>query len=128
VNIESLISIINQFPKATQEQIEIAARQLKMLHYDFETGPYQIDLLYANHQTVIDYLYKLGDMSFARFYETRFLEPEYKEDSEVSKEEYLLNEKKRRASYVISKYHLLCMLRQDNEQAWDEVNELYFDD
>lgn len=119
------MAIVDQFPVATPEQVEITAQQLKMLHYDFELGPYQIDLLYADHQTVNSYLTKLGEMSFEEFNRTRFFEPAY---SDGPREEYLDNEKKRRASYIISRYHLLCMLRQDNEAAWDEVNELYFDD
>ena len=125
MNIEPLVSIVNQFPKASKSQIEITANHLKMMHYDFELGPYQIDLMYADHDAVIEYLRRLAGLSFSEFIATRFFEPEY---AKGPKEEYLLTEKKRRASYIISKYHLLCLLRQDNEEAWDEVNELYFDD
>ncbi len=125
MTIAKLIKFVESFPKVDQKQIEITAKQLKMMHYDFQMGPFRIELMYADNKTVIDYLKKLEAMSFEQFAETRFFEPEYKDGP---KDEYLKKEKIRRATYVVSRYHLLCMLRLDDEKAWDEVNELYFDD
>lgn len=125
MTINKLIRMVKSFPKADKDQVDIAARQLKMMHYDFELGPYQIEMMNADHQDVIRYLKNLDSMDFGKFQETRFIEPEY---ADGPKEEYLKKEKIRRGTYIVSKYHLLCMLRLDDEKAWDEVNELYFDD
>lgn len=43
-----IIKFVESFPKADSRQVEIAAEHLKMMHYDFRMGPYQIDLLNPN--------------------------------------------------------------------------------
>ena len=125
MTISKLIKFVKSFPKPDPKKVEITANHLKMMHYDFELGPYQIELMYADNKKVIDYLKRLESMDFDQFDRTRFLEPEYKDGP---KDDYLKKEKLRRATYIVSRYHLLCLLRLDDEKAWDEVNELYFDD
>ncbi len=123
---DELRAQITRLPDHSDEEIRIAADQLKNLEYSFNLGNIDIDLFEMRKEGVLREIDRIDSYSFQKLVETKNLEPAYKEGED--KEEWSEMAKTSRIRLIVQAFTLLSRLRSDEPEAWDEVNELYFDD
>ena len=108
------------------EEIRIAAEQLKKLEFSFNLGNMEYDLFGLKRKDVLKIIDKIDGYDFKKLVDTRNIEPEYEEGGD--KTSWAEQAKTSRIRLIVTAYLLLHRLRSDEPEAWDEVNELYFDD
>ena len=116
---------IASLPDHSRKEIDIAADQLSMLHAAFNTGSLDIDLKRMSKEDLITIMKKIDAMSLEEMRSGWMFEPPF--DSE-NPEGWLKQAKDIRLNYLTEQFETLSRLRDDEPEAWDEINELYFDD
>ncbi|MBN2510021.1 MAG: hypothetical protein JXB03_07085 [Spirochaetales bacterium] len=125
-SIETMKSRIEALPDHDSEQIRIAHEQLKNLEFSFNLGNMEIDLFSMSKNDVLTLIDDIAGMDFQLLLATRNIEPEYREGSD--KEAWAAMARESRIRLLVHEFTLLSRLRSDEPEAWDEVNELFFDD
>lgn len=113
-------------PDHKPEEIDAAYHQLSGMNADLGIGRLEIDAAAMGKADVRKQMLEIERLSFEELENTRNIEKAY--DSSQTPEEWSRYSKVNRAELLLKQYSLLCRLRSDDPEAWDEVNELFFDD
>lgn len=116
---------IETLPAHDRNAIDIAAKQLEMLHASFYTGTMDLDLKRMTKDDVLKTIDSLESMDVDAMRSSWMFEPPF--DSQ-DPEGWLKQAKLIRITYLVEQFELVSRLRDDDPEAWDEINELYFDD
>ena len=116
---------IERLPDHSSKQIDIAADQLTMLHAAFNTGSLDIDLMHMGKEDLIKTMERINAMSLEEMRAGWMFEPPFDGDDP---EGWMKQAKDIRLNYLTEQFETLSRLRDDQPEAWDEINELYFDD
>lgn len=122
------VGIIQELPDHSDEELRIASEQLAMLHYSFMIGQLDIDIPNIRKKPFIEELKKLAVMSFDELAAKPNFEKAWNEASGQSKEEWAYRVRADRIRLASDAFILMSRLRSNEPEAWDEVNELVFDD
>ncbi|WP_319558829.1 hypothetical protein [Marispirochaeta sp.] len=116
---------IEVLPKHDQKAIDVATNQLEMLHASFYTGTMDLNLKKMSKDDVLKTIDSIESMDAEKMRSSWMFEPPF--DSS-DPEGWLKQARLIRIAYLTEQYELLSRLRDDDPEAWDEINELYFDD
>jgi hypothetical protein len=122
---DDYVSRITSTPDHSQKEIRMADQQLKGLDYSFELGRIDVDMFTITKEGLLKALADIRSMDFDTLAATKNFEPAY---GGGDKEEWANDARHARIKLLAEKFLLLARLRSDEPEAWDEVNELYFDD
>lgn len=114
---------ILQLPDHSPEEVESAAHHLEMLHYQNMLEAVDRDFLRYHKLNVLKKLQEIARMDAAHLRDTRTVVEEW-DRPEVMAEE----NRRRRMELILREYKKLWRLRSNDPKAWDEINELYYDD
>jgi hypothetical protein len=114
---------VSRLPDHTPEQIESAAHHLEMLHYQNLLESVDRNFIRYRKEDVLKKLNEIAIADIAKLKADRTVVEEW-DDPKVSPEENRV----RRMRLVLREYKKLCALRSNKPEAWDEINELYYDD
>jgi hypothetical protein len=121
---QELLEYLEDLPLHSDEIIRQTANHLRMLHYSFELGNMHVDLFNMAPEGLESELEHIKKMSFDDLVLTRSFEKEYVKGDRQSWAEYA---KLYRMTLLVHKYDFLVRLRDNEPEAWDEVNETHFD-
>ncbi len=124
-NLEEYRKRINSLPEHDRKSIDIAAEQLRMLQASFNTGSMDVDLINITKTNLLDLFQEIDGYSLEELRKTWMFEPPF---DPAKPEEWLDHAKQVRIAYLTEQFELLSRLRSDEPEAWDEINELFFDD
>ena len=116
---------IKKLPDHKRKKIDIAAEQLSMLQASFNTGSMNIDLVHMQKQELLEVFDKIEAMDMEIFRSVWMFEPPF---DARNPEKWLAQSRIIRIAYLTEQFELLSRLRDDEPEAWDEINELFFDD
>ena len=116
---------IAQLPDHSQKEIDLAAKQLSMLDASFNTGTLDIDLARTSKKDLLAILDRIASMDMNEMREGWMFEPPFDGRNPAA---WLEQAKSIRQNYLTEQFELVSRLRDDDPEAWDEINELYFDD
>lgn len=122
---QELFEHLEDLPLHSEETIRQTANHLRMLHYSFELGNMHVDLFNMTPEGLESELEHIKKMSFDDLVLTRSFEKEYVKGDRQTWAEYA---KLYRMTLLVDKYDFLVRLRDNEPEAWDEVNETHFDD
>ncbi len=114
---------ISSLPDHTSNEIESAAHHLEMLHYQNLLDSVDKNFLRYRKEDVLKKLKEIAIADIAKLQSTRTVVEEW-ENPDVSPE----TNRARRMELIVREYQKLCRLRSNEPEAWDEINELYYDD
>ena len=112
-------------PEHDSKQVEQAATQLDMLHASFNTGSLDLPLTRMRKHEVIEQIGRFERMNVKEMREGWMFEPPFDPEDPSG---WLEKAKEIRKAYLTEQFELISRLRDDDPEAWDEINELYFDD
>jgi len=122
---DEYVKRLTALPVHSRDRIEAAAKQLRMLHFDFELGGLDVDLFEITADELLAVFESIARLSFEELRRTPHFEKPYQSGDREQWAEYArLN----RIEFLLKKYEFLVRLRNDEPEAWDAVNELFFDD
>lgn len=124
--ISQLKAKVYALPDHSRKEIAVAADHLSTLQFSFNLGNIDVDLPRMTRSEVIREIERINSYSFRRLAETRNFEAEYRDGED--KEVWSLMAKESRIKLLVSSFQLVSRLRSDEPEAWDAVNELFFDD
>ena len=110
------------------QAVKTAAQQLKMLHFDFNLGDVGPDPETADPAWVTQKMQEIHRLSPEEIDNSLIAEKTWTPESGISREDWVRKTKIHRMRVLLNAYILLQRLRNDEPEAWDEINELYFDD
>lgn len=120
---DDIVRMAAGLPEQGKDAVETAAHHLEMLHYqnlvDF-TGK---DFLRLTNQEFLAELDRVMKMSPRELGVTATVIEDWT-DGAASAEA----NRAKRLEFMFKEYGKLCRLRANDPEAWDEINELYFDD
>jgi hypothetical protein len=116
---------LEALPVHSAERIRAAARQLRMLHFDFELGSLDVDLFEITSDRLLTVFEKIAALSFEELRRTPHFEKPYTGGDRRQWADYA---RLQRIEFLLRKYEFVVRLRNDEPEAWDAVNELFFDD
>ncbi len=123
--ISDLKERLERLPEHDSKAIEAAARRLEAYQADFTLAGIDIDLLRSTRSDVRRTAEELAEMSFKELRDRPGIEPDFEGgDEKVWTESARLN----RISRLLESFELLSRLRDDDPEAWDEIETLYYDD
>ena len=123
--VENILSSLASLPVHTDKQVKVAAEQLKGMNADLSLGRIVIDPLNMDEKEAEKKAAEIINMTFEELERNRNLEEPF---TGGDKEEWAMIARLSRLHILQKQYTLLCNLRDDDPEAWDEVNELYYDD
>jgi len=114
---------IESLPAHSAAEIEAAAHHLEMLHYQNLLDSVAKDFIRLTKEDVLN---KLQEIAFADppALESNPTVVEEWRNPDVSAETNRI----RRMKLVAREFKMLSRLRSNEPEAWDEINELYYDD
>ena len=118
-----LESEIAQLPDHTPDEVESAAHHLEMLHYQNMLEAVDRNFLRYRKTDVLKKLQEIARLDAEHLRATRTVVEEW-DRPEVTVEE----NRRRRMELIAREYKKLCRLRSNDPKAWDDINELYYDD
>lgn len=126
-SIQEYREIIEEQPDYPSQTIESTAKTLEDLSFSFTLGDMDVDLFRLDKKGFLNLLEKIEDLSVSAIEDspTIFDPPQ---NHSPSLEDWARNAKARRIEVLLEKFLFLQRLRQDDPEAWDEVNELFYDD
>lgn len=116
---------IERLPDHDQKRIDVAADQLDMLEVSFNTGSLDIALKRIRKQELIQILDMIAAMDTDALRAGWMFEPPY---DPRDPEGWTALARRIRINYLCEQFELISRLRDDEPEAWDEINELFFDD
>lgn len=116
---------IEVLPDHDQKAIDVAANQLEMLHASFYTGTMDLNLKRMSKDDVLKSIDSIESMDIEKMRSSWMFEPPF---DNGDPEGWLKQARLIRIAYLTEQFELLSRLRDDDPEAWDEINELYFDD
>lgn len=114
---------ISRLPDHSAEQIESAAHHLEMLHYQNLLESVDRNFIRYRREEVLKKLKEIAIADIASLKANPTVVEEW-DNPKVSPEE----NRARRMRLIYREYKKLCALRSNKPEAWDEINELYYDD
>ena len=123
--IENLRNKLSGFPVNTPGEVKIAADQLDGMSADLGIGNLEIDYRNLDSNGALAMFDRIVSLSFEELESDRNIERPY---SGGDKEEWARGARLSRLEILVKQYGLLCRLRADDPEAWDEINELFYDD
>gem|GEM_PF-1445271 len=114
---------IDRLPDHTPEEVESAAHHLEMLHYQNMIEAVDRNFIRFRKTDVLKKLEEIARMNAEHLRATRTVVEEW-DRKDVTAEE----NRRRRMELIVREYKKLCRLRSNDPTAWDEINELYYDD
>ncbi|MFQ3621354.1 MAG: hypothetical protein SNJ78_10490 [Spirochaetales bacterium] len=120
---EELVQEVKALPDHTREEIESAAHHLEMLHYQNLLDGVDKNFIRYTKAQVLQKLQEIitadvgilpAQATVVEEWDRRDLNPEVN--------------RRRRMELIVREYKKLCRLRSNEAEAWDEINELYYDD
>lgn len=103
--------------------IESAAHHLEMLHFQNQIDFTKKDFLRLNNREFLLELERVAAMSPRELGVTATMVEDWSAGAAAAEEN-----RAKRMEYMYKEYEKLCRLRANEPEAWDEINELYFDD
>lgn len=125
-NMDALYQQLVDLPDHDNKTKRVTADQLNGMNADLALGRLEIDALELDKDKVHSMMKKIENLSFDEMQTTLNLEKPY--DGSISKDFWSLYAKQNRCHLLIQQYTLLCRLRNNDPEAWDKINELYYDD
>lgn len=116
---------IDNLPEHDKNTIDTAAQQLEMLHASFYTGSMDLDLKRMSKEEILEVIDSIEKMGIDELRASWMFEPPF---DGSNPEDWLKRAKLIRAAYLAEQFELVSRLRDDDPEAWDEINELFFDD
>lgn len=123
--LESLRKKVTELPTHSQERVKEAADRLRMMDYDFHLGTMNIDMFEISRDQLVSEIDRIAAMDFDALRRNPNFEREY---SGGDKEAWANYARLQRIELLVDRFTLLSRLRDDEPEAWDEVEELYYDD
>ncbi|MBB6479815.1 hypothetical protein [Spirochaeta isovalerica] len=117
---------LESLPDHDREAIRIAAEQLSGMNADLSLGRLEIHASTLAKSDVKRQLQEIEELSFDELGSSINIEKPY--DGSMTEEAWSRYAKAGRAELLLKRFTLLSRLRSDEPEAWDEVNELFFDD
>jgi hypothetical protein len=118
---ERLLSL----PNHTTDRIKATAEQLRKLHFSFMMGSLDIDIYEMTAPELLGIFEKIAALSFEELQRIPHFEKPYRAGEREQWADYA---RLQRMEFLLRKYAFLVRLRDDEPEAWDDVNELVFDD
>ena len=117
-------------PDHSAGRIKATADQLRMLHFSFVMGSLDVDLFEMTGSELLEIFEKIAALSFEELQRTPHFEKPYhgEDQSAENREQWADYARLQRIEFLMKKYAFLLRLRDDEPEAWDQVNELVFDD
>jgi len=120
-----LRSRVERLPEHPKERIDQTADRLRGMSFDFHLGTMEIHMFEITRGELLD---EIDRIAAAGFGELR-RKPNFEEGYSGGDEERWANYARLfRIRMLVDKFELLSRLRDDEPEAWDEVEELYVDD
>lgn len=116
---------LNNLPDHDQKSIDVAADQMDMLEVSFNTGTLDIELKRIRKSELLQVIDKIEAMTTEELRAGWMFEPPFDPQDPKGWTEQA---KRIRIAYLCEQFELISRLRDDEPEAWDEINELYFDD
>ncbi|MCX7788891.1 MAG: hypothetical protein N2442_14475 [Spirochaetes bacterium] len=120
---KTLVEEVSRLPDHSPEEIESAAHHLEMLHYQNLLESVDRNFIRYKKEDILRKLKEIAIADIANLKANSTVVEEW-ENSNVTPEE----NRARRMRFVCREYKKLCALRSNQPEAWDEINELYYDD
>jgi hypothetical protein len=96
-----------------------------MLHFSFIMGSLDIDIFEMTATDLLGVFEKIAALSFEDLRRTPHFEKPFDGGDRERWADYA---RLQRIEFLLKKYTFLLRLRNDEPEAWDDVNELVFDD
>ncbi len=120
---EEIVAKTRALPDHDADAIEAAAHHLEMLHYQNLIDFTSKDFLRLTNAEFIAELDLVMKMSPGKLGATATVIEEWEEGAKSAEEN-----RSRRLDFMFREFEKLCRLRANEPEAWDEINELYYDD
>ncbi len=114
---------ISRLPDHSPEEIESAAHHLEMLHYQNLLESVDKNFIRYRKEEVLKKLKEIAIADIANLKAGSTVVEEW-DNPGVTPDE----NRARRMRLICREYKKLCALRSNQPEAWDEINELYYDD
>lgn len=121
----NILEKLNALPEHSPKECKTTAAELESLHADLRIGRMDFDVRSLNKKIIMEQFDAIRSLSFEELQATRNIEAPY---TEGDKEDWCRYARISRMGLLLDRYTLLCRLRSNDPQAWDEINELFFDD
>jgi hypothetical protein len=118
--------VLDKLPSHSSEEIKTAAHQLAGMHADLSLGRLEIDGEKLTADMVREQIREIEKMDFSELDKSVNIEKPY--DGSMTQDDWSRYAKVNRAELLLKQYSLLCRLRSDEPEAWEEINELFYDD
>jgi hypothetical protein len=123
---EVLYKQLDNLTEHGDEAIRITAEQMEGMNADLNLGKIEIDVRKTNKHKIRNLMLEIEDLSFGELENSLNIEKAY--DGSMSREAWSYYAKHNRCQLLIKQYALLCRLRNDDPEAWEQLNELFYDD
>lgn len=121
---DEILRELEAMPAHDAAAVEAAARHLEMLHYQVLVDFTSRDFLRLSNREFIAELDAVMKMDGDSLRASATVVEEWTGDAKKSPEE----NRAKRMEFMFKEYRKLCRLRGNEPEAWDEINELYYDD
>ena len=113
--------------------IERAADRLSMMHAVIDVPFIESDVALLTRDECVGELVTIRDMSVKELSSRRGIEESLEkwygpEATAQQRQNWIRYVKRSRAEQLVRAFELVSRLRSDEPEAWDEINELYYDD
>ncbi len=125
--IESLMDEVKQMPVHSKSRIDETARGLEDIAFTFTLGDLEADLFRLTNGDFMDLLTEVDQQSVNQLEGNPTIFDPSRNETE-SLEDWGRAVRWKRMEILADKYRFLIRLREDEPEAWDEVNELFYDD
>jgi len=116
---------LEELPDHSPEAVKQTADQLAGLNATLAVGRMELEPRDTGRQEIRRRLEAVDRLPLAELEATRNIEPPY---SGGDRDSWARETRLARMTLLIKQYTLLSRLRDDDPEAWDEINELFFDD
>ena len=123
--LDSYKSKIKNLSSHSNEEIRIAKEQAEMITFSINLGKIDLNLLSLKRDEFLEEITKIENLTFNELKDNVNFESPYNGED---KEEWANYSKISRIKLLIDNFLLVSRLRDDEPEAWDEVNELFYDD
>ncbi|MBN2658569.1 MAG: hypothetical protein JXR86_16050 [Spirochaetales bacterium] len=117
---------LDTLPEHSHQAIRIAAEQLSGMTADLGLGRLEIDASSLTKSEVKKMLREMETLDFEDLEKTVNIEKPF--DGSMKQDAWSRYAIANRAELLLKQFTLLSRLRSDDPLAWDEMNELFYDD
>lgn len=122
---KEILRSLEGLPEHPPDVIQKTADHLRMLSFSFTHGKLDLDLVHLTRSQLREELERLVSLSPEEFNAELNMERPY---AGGDMERWAREAKLQRMRFLLDKYAFMCRLRDNDPEAWDAVNELFYDD